>query len=130
MIAALRRVKTFFDTGAFMALQAAAASVLSDPDAYIRWSLGRLAERREAAVRAFRSAGLDVEMPRGTLYLWFPVPTDETADAFCRRLLMDAGVVLLPGSAMGPGGEGYVRASLAIDADRWDEIGRRIQEAI
>lgn len=130
LIAALRRVKTFFDTGAFMALQAAAASVLSDPDEYIRWSLGRLAERREAAVKAFRSAGLDVETPRGTLYLWFPVPTDETADGFCRRLLMDAGVVLLPGSAMGPGGEGYVRASLAIDADRWDEIGRRIQEAI
>jgi LL-diaminopimelate aminotransferase len=129
LIGALRRVKTFFDTGAFMALQAAGAAVLESPDEYIRWSLGHLERRRDAAVAAFRRAGLDVTAPRGTLYLWFPVPGPETAEDFCRRLLLDAGVVLLPGSAMGPGGEGFVRASLAIPEDRWDEAGRRIQEA-
>ena len=130
LIGALRRVKTFFDTGAFMALQAAGAAVLEDPDEYIRWSLGHLVRRRDAAVAAFRAAGLDVTAPRGTLYLWFPVPGPETAEDFCRRLLLDAGVVLLPGSAMGPGGEGFVRASLAIPEDRWEEAGRRIQEAV
>lgn len=130
LIGALRRVKTFFDTGAFMAVQAAGAAVLNDPDEYIRWSLGNLELRRTAAVASFRAAGLAVTAPRGTLYLWFPVPGDETSDAFCRRLLLDAGVVLLPGSAMGPGGEGFVRASLAIPEDRWEEAGRRIQEAV
>jgi LL-diaminopimelate aminotransferase len=130
LIGALRRVKTFFDTGAFMALQAAGAAVLENPDAYIDWSLEQLGRRREAAVAAFRSAGLDVSAPRGTLYLWFPVPSEETAENFCRRLLIDSGVVLLPGSAMGPGGEGFVRASLAIHEDRWEEAGRRIQEAL
>ena len=129
LIGALRRVKTFFDTGAFMALQAAGASVLEDPDEYIRWSLGHLERRRDAAVAAFRKVGLDVKAPRGTLYLWFPVPGAETSESFCRRLLLEAGVVLLPGSAMGPGGEGFVRASLAIPEDRWEEAGRRIQEA-
>jgi LL-diaminopimelate aminotransferase len=130
LIGALRRVKTFFDTGSFMALQAAGAAVLENPDAYIDWSLEQLGRRREAAVAAFRSAGLDVSAPRGTLYLWFPVPSEETAENFCRRLLIDSGVVLLPGSAMGPGGEGFVRASLAIHEDRWEEAGRRIQEAL
>ncbi|MBT8478371.1 MAG: aminotransferase class I/II-fold pyridoxal phosphate-dependent enzyme [Gemmatimonadetes bacterium] len=130
LIGALRRVKTFFDTGAFMALQAAAAAVLQDPDAYIQRSLEQLERRRHAAVAALRDAGLDVQAPRGTLYLWFPVPSEEKAEDFCRRLLIDSGVVLLPGSAMGPGGEGFVRASLAIHEDRWEEAGRRIQEAL
>ena len=130
LIGALRRVKTFFDTGAFMALQAAGAAVLEDPDEYIRFNLGHLGRRRAAAVAAFRSAGLDVTAPRGTLYLWFRVPGQEKSEDFCRRLLIESGVVLLPGSAMGPGGEGFVRASLAIHEDRWEEAGRRIQEAL
>jgi len=130
LIAALRRVKTFFDTGAFMALQAAGAAVLADPDGYIQWSLAQLASRREAAVRAFRAAGLDVTAPLGTLYLWFPVPSSETSEAFCRRLLLESGLVLLPGSSMGPGGEGFVRASLAIPEDAWEEAGRRVREAL
>ncbi|MCK5489028.1 MAG: aminotransferase class I/II-fold pyridoxal phosphate-dependent enzyme [Gemmatimonadetes bacterium] len=130
LIGALRRVKTFFDTGAFMAVQAAGAAVLEDPDEYIRWNLDQLGRRRDAAVAAFQAAGLDVTAPRGTLYLWFAVPGEEKAEDFCRRLLIDSGVVLLPGSAMGPGGEGFVRASLAIHEDRWEEAGRRIQEAL
>ena len=104
--------------------------VLEDPDEYIRFNLGHLGRRRTAAVDAFQAAGLDVTAPRGTLYLWFPVPGPEKSEDFCRRLLIDSGVVLLPGSAMGPGGEGFVRASLAIHEDRWEEAGRRIQEAL
>ncbi len=130
LIAALRRVKTFFDTGAFMALQAAGAAVLNDPDDYIEWSRGQLERRRDAAVKAFRAAGLDAAVPRGTLYLWFPVPTDEDAESFCRRLLLESGIVLLPGSAMGPGGDGFVRASLAIGEYGWADAGRRIREAL
>jgi LL-diaminopimelate aminotransferase len=130
LIGALRRVKTFFDTGAFMALQTAGAAVLENPDEYIRFNLDHLGRRRAAAVSAFRDAGLDVTAPRGTLYLWFRVPGQATSEDFCRRLLIDSGVVLLPGSAMGPGGEGFVRASLAIPEDRWEEAGRRIQEAL
>lgn len=130
LIAALRRVKTFFDTGAFMALQAAGAAVLRESAAYIEWNLERLRERRDAAVRAFSEAGFDVRAPRGTLYLWFPIPSDEPAEDFCRRLLIDSGVVLLPGSAMGRGGEGFVRASLAIEPDGYAEAGRRLGEAL
>jgi LL-diaminopimelate aminotransferase len=129
-IAALRRVKTFFDTGGFMAVQAAGAAVLRDAAAYIRWNVGQLCERRDAAVRAFQSVGLEVSSPRGTLYLWFPVPTGEPSEQFCRRLLLESGVVLLPGSAMGAGGEGFVRASLAVPPDQYERAGRRIREAV
>jgi LL-diaminopimelate aminotransferase len=130
LIAALRRVKTFFDTGSFMAVQAAGAAVLGKADEYIPWNVERLRERRDAAVTAFKEAGFDVRCPRGTLYLWFPIPTSEPAEAFCRRLLLQSGVVLLPGSAMGAGGEGFVRASLAIPPEGYAEAGRRIREAL
>jgi LL-diaminopimelate aminotransferase len=130
LIAALRRVKTFFDTGAFMALQAAGRGVLREAREYVRSNVDRLQERRDAAVLAFSEAGFDVWSPRGTLYLWFPIPTEEPAEDFCRRLLVDSGVVLLPGSAMGAGGEGFVRASLAIEPAAYAEAGRRIREAL
>lgn len=129
-IGALRRVKTFFDTGGFLAVQAAGAAVLAEADSYIRWNVQRLLERRDAAVRALSSIGLEVTAPRGTLYLWFPVPGREPAETFCRRLLLASGVVLLPGSAMGAGGEGFVRASLAVPPEQYEQAAGRIRESL
>ena len=130
VIAALKKVKTFFDTGNFLAVQAAGAAVLEDPMPYIEANVRTLKARRDAAVSAFRDLGLTVESPAATLYLWIPVPTDETSEAFCRRLLVDAGVVLMPGSAMGEGGEGFVRASLTVEPQVYAEAAALIGEAI
>ncbi|MGD8817988.1 MAG: aminotransferase class I/II-fold pyridoxal phosphate-dependent enzyme [Acidobacteriota bacterium] len=127
LIAALRRVKTFFDSGGYLAIQAAGAAVLKAPDAFLAWNVERLRERRDAAVPALRSAGLDVAAPRATLYLWMPIPTRESSEAFCRRMLLEAGVVFLPGSAMGPGGEGFARASLTLDPDAWPELAEAVR---
>ncbi len=130
LVAALRRVKTFFDSGGYLAIQHAAAAVLRDPDPWIRDTVERLRARRDAAVAAFRAAGLPVVAPRATLYLWFPVPTSESSEAFCRRLLQEAHVVFLPGSSMGPGGEGFVRASLTLPEDLYGPACERIRAAL
>ncbi|MFO7588135.1 MAG: aminotransferase class I/II-fold pyridoxal phosphate-dependent enzyme [Gemmatimonadota bacterium] len=130
LVAALRRVKTFFDSGGFLAIQHAAAAVLRDPDPWIRETVESLRARRDAAVAAFGAAGLPVGTPRATLYLWFPVPTGETSEAFCRRLLEEAHVVLLPGSSMGPGGEGFVRASLTLPVELYDAACARVRAAL
>ncbi|MDT8435122.1 MAG: aminotransferase class I/II-fold pyridoxal phosphate-dependent enzyme [Gemmatimonadota bacterium] len=129
-IAALRKVKTFFDSGGFLAVQAAGAAVLRDPDPWIRGTVEALRERRDAAVEALRGAGLRVEAPRATLYLWFEVPTGETSEAFCRRVLEGSHVVLMPGSALGEGGEGFVRASLTLPPDAYAEVGARLSGAL
>ena len=55
-----------------------------------------------------------------------PVPTDEASEDFARRVLEETGVVLMPGSALGDGGEGYVRAALTVPEGRLREAGRRI----
>lgn len=122
----LARVKSFFDTGAFLAVQAAGAAVLDAAEPFLEAQRHTLVRRRDAAVRALRSAGFEVEVPRATLYLWIPVPTDETSAAFTRRALSEEAVVLLPGSALGDGGEGYVRAALTLEPEAYAEAGRRL----
>jgi len=130
LISALRRVKTFFDSGSYLAIQAAGTAVLQDPDPWIRDTVDRLRERRDAAVRAFRAAGFDLESPRATLYLWLRVPGDESSESFCRRMLEEAHVVFLPGSAMGRGGEGYVRASLTLPPESYALVCERVSRAL
>jgi LL-diaminopimelate aminotransferase len=126
IIASLRRVKTFFDSGSYLAIQAAGAAVLEDSDRWTARTVDRLRERRDAAVPAFRAAGFELEVPRATLYLWMRVPGDQSSESFCLRMLEEAHVVLLPGSALGKGGEGFVRASLTLDPDQYAEACARL----
>ncbi len=130
LIDALRRVKTFFDSGSYLAIQAAGAAVLRDPDSWIRDTVERLRARRDAAVGAFRAAGFELETPKATLYLWLRVPGEETSESFCRRMLKEAHVVFLPGSAMGQGGEGYVRASLTLPPESYELACEQVRRAL
>lgn len=125
-IAALSRVKSFVDTGAFLAVQAAAAAAL---DSWADWVPGNVAafrERRDAAVEALRSEGFDVTVPRATMYLWVPVPGGEGSEAFARRALLEQGVVIMPGASLGPGGEGFFRLALTQPVDRLREAAARL----
>lgn len=130
LVEALARVKSFFDTGAYLPLQAAGAAALRAADEYLPRNLERLTERRDAAAEALAEAGFEVTPPRATLYLWMPVPTGEDSIPFARRMLEETGVVLLPGAALGKGGEGYVRAALTLDPDDMREAGRRLGDAL
>lgn len=130
LIEALAKVKTYFDTGAYLPLQAAGAAVLREAPSLLEEQVTRLAERRDAAVDAFNDAGFDVEPPRATLYLWMPVPTGEESAEFARRVLRETGVVLMPGAALGDGGEGYVRAALTVPPERYGQAARRVEAVL
>ncbi|MCL7938604.1 MAG: aminotransferase class I/II-fold pyridoxal phosphate-dependent enzyme [marine benthic group bacterium] len=130
VLASLRRVKTFFDSGSYLAIQAAGAAVLEDSERWTKRTVERLQTRRDAAVPAFRAAGFDLEVPKATLYLWMRVPGEEDSESFCLRMLEEAHVVLLPGSALGDGGEGYVRASLTLDSDLFAQACARLGQVL
>lgn len=130
LIARLARVKSFFDTGPYLALQYAGAAVLDQAESFLEGQVARLAARRDAAVAAFTRAGLAVTSPRATLYLWFEVPSSESSRDFALRLLEEQALVLLPGSGLGDGGEGYLRAALTLPKDRYEEAAARIAGAI
>jgi LL-diaminopimelate aminotransferase len=129
-IARLARVKSFFDTGPYLPIQAAGAAVLANAEEFLDGNLAHLSARRDAAVQAFDAAGFSVTPPRATLYLWMPVPTGEPSSQFSRRLLESEALVLLPGSALGEGGEGYVRAALTIPPERYGEASERARRML
>ena len=129
-IARLARVKSFFDTGPYLGIQAAGAAVLANAEEFLDGNLAHLRARRDAAVQAFDAAGFSVTPPRATLYLWMPVPTGEPSVQFSRRLLESEALVLLPGSALGEGGEGYVRAALTIRPERYGEASERARRIL
>ena len=130
LISRLARVKGFFDTGPYLALQAAGAAVLDRAEELLKEQVARLTARRDAAVAAFARAGLPIASPRATLYLWFEVPSRESSRDFALRLLEEEALVLLPGSGLGAGGEGYLRAALTLPKDRYEEAAARISRAI
>ncbi len=131
VIAALAKAKTYIDTGPFLALQAAGAAVL-DAAASITPPLVRaFRERRDATVDALRAAGLPVEPPPATMYLWVPLPAGVASGPFARQVLEEQGVVILHGSSFGAAGEGFFRLALTLPPERIraavDRLGRVLE---
>ncbi len=125
-IAALARVKAFADTGQFLAVQAAAQAALESHAAWVPGNVEAFRVRRDALVGALRSHGFESALPKATMYVWFPVPNGWDSHGFARRALLDEGVVLMPGAALGPGGEGWLRAALTRPAQVLETAVARI----
>lgn len=124
-IAALSRVKSFVDTGQFLPVQAAAAAALRAYDEWVPGNIAEFRDRRDALVAALAGGGFNVTKPVATMYLWVPVPAGDSA-TFARRALVEQGVVIMPGAALGSGGEGYFRAALTQPKDRLAEAAGRL----
>lgn len=121
----LAKVKSFVDTGTFLAVQAAGVAALESWAEFVPANLAVFAQRRDAAVEAFRAAGFPCEAPRATMYLWLPLPDGIPSATFADRLLHEEGVVVMPGSAFGAGGEGFFRISFITSPARIAEAARR-----
>ena len=122
---ALAKVKSFVDTGQFMAIQAAAVAALESHATFVPKNVATFKERRDAAVSAFRAAGFACEVPLATMYLWIKLPDAILSADFAERLLEDAGVVVMAGSAFGAGGEGFFRISFITSPSRIAEAAAR-----
>ncbi|MEE9132669.1 MAG: aminotransferase class I/II-fold pyridoxal phosphate-dependent enzyme [Gemmatimonadota bacterium] len=129
-IKAMTRIKPYYDTGAFLACQAAGVAALDAWSEFVPKNIAIFQARRDAAVEAFREAGFEVQSPRATLYLWIPIPSGEPSVDFARRILQESGVVLFPGAGMGEGGEGFFRVALTKPAERIREAAQRVAEVL
>ena len=129
MIAALLKLKTNIDSGQFDAIQLAAARILGpEGDAHVAHMREVYRRRRDLVIDALAAAGLEVAPAKGTIYVWVPVPEGHTSVSFAELVLQQADVVVSPGSAYGPNGEGYVRLSLTVADDRLREAVGRIEQ--
>jgi len=125
LIAALSRAKTFVDTGVFLALQRAGQACLESYEAWVPGNVAVFQDRRDAVAEALTGAGFEVTVPRATMYLWVPAPGGDD-EAFARRALVEEGVVVLPGSALGQGGRGFFRIALTVSRERLVEAAGRL----
>src|SRR6185436_8282208 len=113
------------DTGQFMAVQAAGVAALQSHEEFVPGNVAVFRERRDAAVTAFREAGFECGVPRATMYLWIRLPEEIPSAVFADRLLDDEGVVVMPGSAFGEGGEGFFRISFITSPARIAQAASR-----
>ena len=127
-IASYWRLKTNVDSGLFEAVQLAGAAALAPAlDPYIAEMNAVYQRRRDLVCEALGEIGVKVTPPRGTIYIWAPVPDGfESAAAYCEHVLEEAAVVLSPGGAYGPNGEGFFRISLTTPDDRLAEAVERL----
>jgi LL-diaminopimelate aminotransferase len=121
----LAKVKSFIDTGQFMAIQAAGVAALQSWKEFVPANVATFKERRDAAVAAFRQAGFECEVPRATMYLWIKLPEGMRSAEFADRLLQEHGVVVMSGSSFGQGGEGFFRISFITTPARIAEAAGR-----
>ncbi|MBL0173008.1 MAG: aminotransferase class I/II-fold pyridoxal phosphate-dependent enzyme [Gemmatimonadaceae bacterium] len=127
---ALAKVKSFTDTGQYMGIQAAGVAAIESWATFVPENLRTFQIRRDAAVDAFRANGFTAETPRATMYLWIPLPDGIASKDFADRLREDAGVIVLPGSGFGAGGEGFFRISFIQPPARIAEAARRAGDVL
>ena len=126
LIQALTTVKSYHDTGPFLAVQKAGAALLDHAEQVVGEVTARFSARRDAAVRAMAAAGFEVESPKATLYLWVPLPEGMKSAEFQRTALEEEGVVVMAGSGFGASGEGYFRVALTVGEERLAEAAERM----
>ena len=130
VIAQYWRLKSNIDSGLFEAVQLAGAEALSpEIDADVRAMNEIYARRRDLVCDALAQAGVHVTPPKGTIYIWAPIPAGfESAAAYCEHVLEEAAVVISPGGAYGASGEGFFRISLTTPDDRLLEAVERLRQ--
>jgi alanine-synthesizing transaminase len=126
MVAALAKLKSYLDYGTFQPIQIASIIAMNEASTYPKEVNEIYLARRNTLVRGLNSMGWEVEAPRGTMFVWAPIPEPYRAQGsieFCSNLVRTARVALSPGIGFGPGGEGYVRFALV-------ENEHRIRQAV
>jgi LL-diaminopimelate aminotransferase len=124
------RLKTNIDSGMFDAVQLAAAAALREGDGTSREMSAIYQRRRDLVCDALREIGVDVTPPKGTIYIWAPVPEGHTSASYCELVLEESGVVISPGGAYGRSGEGWFRISLTVPDERLTEAVERMRASL
>ncbi len=130
LIAALKRVKSYLDYGAFTPIQAAACAALNGPQDIVEKNRNLYQKRRDVMVEAFGRAGWDIPSPKASMFAWAPLPPalkEMGSLEFSKQLLTEAEVAVAPGVGYGEDGEGYVRIAMVENEQRLRQAARNIK---
>jgi alanine-synthesizing transaminase len=130
LIAAMTRVKSYLDYGAFTPIQAAACAALNGPQDIVEKNRELYRKRRDVLVESFARAGWDIPAPRASMFAWAPLPPalkEMGSLEFSKQLLTHAAVAVAPGVGYGEEGEGFVRIALVENEQRLRQAARNIR---
>ena len=130
LIAALTRVKSYLDYGAFTPIQAAACAALTGPQDIIETNRELYRKRRDVMIEAFGRAGWEIPSPKASMFAWAPLPPALKSMGsleFSKQLLTHAEVAVAPGVGYGENGEGYVRIAMVENEQRLRQAARNIR---
>jgi alanine-synthesizing transaminase len=130
LIAAMTRVKSYLDYGAFTPIQAAACAALNGPQDIVESNRELYKKRRDVLVEAFGRAGWEIPPPPASMFAWAPLPPavkDMGSLEFSKQLLTHAEVAVAPGVGYGEDGEGYVRIALVENEQRLRQAARNVR---
>ncbi|MGI9487345.1 MAG: LL-diaminopimelate aminotransferase [Geminicoccaceae bacterium] len=130
LIAALARIKSYLDYGAFTPIQVAATEALNGDQVSVEETRNRYRERRDVLVQGLAAAGWRVPSPPATMFVWAPIPErfhNLGSLEFSKLLLTEAEVAVAPGIGFGEYGEGYVRLGLVENRHRIRQAVRNIK---
>jgi LL-diaminopimelate aminotransferase len=129
LIEVLYAVRTNMGYGTPAAIQEGAVVALANARELVPPIVAGYRERRDVLIEGFRSLGWPAEPPRATMFVWLPVPAGFTSQDWTRHLIDESGVVVTPGNAFGPGGEGFFRVSLVAEPPVLREAIERLRKA-
>jgi alanine-synthesizing transaminase len=130
LIAAMTRVKSYLDYGAFTPIQAAACAALNGPQDIVEKNRELYRKRRDVLVESFARAGWDIPAPRASMFAWAPLPPalrEMGSLEFSKQLLTHAEVAVAPGVGYGEEGEGFVRIALVENEQRLRQAARNVR---
>ena len=130
LIAAMTRVKSYLDYGAFTPIQAAACAALNGPQDIVATNRALYHKRRDVMVESFARAGWDLPSPPASMFVWAPLPPAVAhlgSLEFSKQLLTHAGVAVAPGVGYGEDGEGFVRIALVENEQRIRQAARNVR---
>jgi alanine-synthesizing transaminase len=131
LIAALMRVKSYLDYGAFTPIQAAACAALNGPQDIVEKNRDLYQKRRDVLVDSFARAGWDIPKPRASMFCWAPLPPSLKGMGsleFAKQLLTEAHVAVAPGVGYGEDGEGFVRIAMVENEQRIRQAARNVRK--
>ncbi len=131
LIAAMTRVKSYLDYGAFTPIQAAACAALNGPQDIVERNRELYHRRRDVMVESFGRAGWEIPPPRASMFAWAPLPPALAhlgSLEFSKQLLSHAKVAVAPGVGYGENGEGYVRIAMVENEQRLRQAARNVKK--
>ncbi|API57964.1 aminotransferase [Tardibacter chloracetimidivorans] len=130
LIAALTRVKSYLDYGAFTPIQAAAVAAINGPQDIVEHNRQLYKRRRDVLVESFGRAGWEIPKPRASMFCWAPLPPALAhlgSLEFSKQLLTHAKVAVAPGVGYGEEGEGFVRIAMVENEHRIRQAARNVK---